>query len=296
MGLLLGDAVGVPYEFHAPTALPPVAQLGPTPPLGFARSHARTPVGTYSDDGAQALCLLASLLERGHMDQADFAERLVAWYQRGYLAVDDLVFDVGVQTGQVLSALARGVPVATATRRDVGANGNGSLMRVLPLALWHHGSDAELVRDAFAQSEVTHGHARAQLCCALYALWIRRLLVDDPAAWATAVGDLRALTRGDEGLTAELEFHIAPDRAPGGGGSGYVVDALHSARGAMLAGPYADVVRAAIALGHDTDTTAAIAGGAAGVRDGVAALPVAWLATLRGRDLIDPLLAGLLER
>jgi ADP-ribosyl-[dinitrogen reductase] hydrolase len=296
LGLLLGDAVGVPYEFTRPDALPPRAQLGPAPPAGFARAHARTPVGTYSDDGAQALCLLASLLERGRFDQADFAERLVAWYQRGYLAVDEHVFDVGVQTGEVLGQLARGVSVAHATRRDVGACGNGSLMRVLPLALWHRGSDAELVRDAFAQSEVTHGHPRAQLCCALYVLWVRRLSTgeDDGPAWAAAVADLHALTAADDACAAELALHIRPDVRRAGRGSGYVVDTLISARGALAAGPFADVIRAAIALGYDTDTTAAVAGGAAGVRDGAAALPPAWLATLRGREAIDPLLAGLL--
>lgn len=57
-GLLIGDAVGVPYEFHAPERLPPFEQIDMVPPAGFVRSHQGIAAGTWSDDGAQALCLL----------------------------------------------------------------------------------------------------------------------------------------------------------------------------------------------------------------------------------------------
>ncbi|HEU4534512.1 MAG TPA: ADP-ribosylglycohydrolase family protein, partial [Polyangiaceae bacterium] len=68
VGLLVGDALGVPYEFHRASALPPADAIEMQPPPGFSRSHRGVPPGTYSDDGAQALCLLASLLDRGGFD------------------------------------------------------------------------------------------------------------------------------------------------------------------------------------------------------------------------------------
>jgi ADP-ribosylglycohydrolase len=86
-GLLIGDAVGVPYEFREPETLPPLELLEMSPPEGFLRSHRGTPIGTWSDDGAQALCLLASLLDCGKLDADDLAQRLVNWYRGGYLAV-----------------------------------------------------------------------------------------------------------------------------------------------------------------------------------------------------------------
>ena len=90
VGLLIGDALGVPYEFHVPDDIPPLADIEMVPPPGFARSHAGTPPypeGTqWSDDGAQALALLASLLERGEFDPHDLARRLVAWQDEGYMA------------------------------------------------------------------------------------------------------------------------------------------------------------------------------------------------------------------
>jgi ADP-ribosylglycohydrolase len=256
LGLLVGDALGVPYEFHRADQLPPREQLELEPPPGFRRAHPGTPPGTWSDDGAQALCLLDSLLARGAFDAGDFARRLV-------------------------------------NRAGERENGNGALMRVLPLALWHTGSDAALVADAHAQSRVTHGHARSQVACALYCLWARRTLDGAPDAWREAVATLRGLYDHDTAHRRELDDVIRPDDAPRGRGSGYVVDCLHSARASTEAGGYEDVVRAAIALGDDTDTTACVAGGIAGLRDGVDAIPARWRDHLRGRELYAPLLESL---
>jgi ADP-ribosylglycohydrolase len=297
-GLLVGDALGVPYEFHPADEIPPADQIEMEPPEGFLRAHAGTPPGTWSDDGAHALCLLASLLYVGRLDPEDLARRLTNWYEHGYLAVDGRVFDVGVQTGRALLAFRAGVPAVEAGPHRENENGNGSLMRVLPLALWHRGTDAELVADARLQSRVTHGHVRSQLCCALYCLWARRILVGQAtdAAWHDATAVLREITSGDDAATGELEMNIRPDEAPAGRGSGYVVDCLRSARLAIAAGPYERAVKAAILFGNDTDTTACVAGGIAGIRDGAGAIPGRWLEALRDRELAEPLLERLLDR
>jgi len=297
VGLLVGDALGVPYEFNPPERLPPAPQIEYAPPPGFDRSHKGVPPGTWSDDGAQALCLLASLLDCGRLDLDDFAQRLVRWYDEGYLAVDGHVFDVGITTAQAIRAVKAGEAPERAGPDGQYSNGNGSLMRVLPLALWHHGDDAALVRDARAQSRVTHGHLRAQLCCALYCLWARRLLDDVDAPWNDAVRTLRALIADDafpdsDAAAEELEWSIRPDDPAIGEGSGYVVDSLRSARWAVEAPDYESAVRRAIRLGHDTDTTACIAGGIAGLMHGIDGIPVRWREGLRG----EALYRGLLER
>jgi ADP-ribosylglycohydrolase len=298
-GLLVGDALGVPYEFHRPEQLP--VDIDMTPPVGFERSHRRIPPGTYSDDGAQALCLLATLVEREHLDVADFAARLVDWHDHGYLAVGQEVFDVGVQTRQAIARLVEGVPPLEAGPSDERRNGNGSLMRVLPLALFHTGSDEELVRDAERQSRVTHGHARSRVCCALYCLWARRFLEDgpvaDPAApWRDAVASLRRILPDDGEEREALERHVRPDEPAEGRGGGYVVDSLRSAR--MIVerhAHYEQAVIAAVKLGHDTDTTAAIVGGIAGVREGIGAIPRRWLEAMRGKDQVEPLVGWLVK-
>ncbi len=297
LGLLVGDALGVPYEFHSPHDIPPLSQIEYASPPGYDRAHPQTPPGTWSDDGAMALALLASLLDRGALDPDDLALRFLAWRDEGEYAVGARVFDIGIQTSQALSALKRGVPPLNAGSTEERALGNGSLMRVLPLTLWSNDPDATLIADAMNQSRLTHGHLRAQICCALYCLWARRTLEDHPTPWQSAAATLRDLWPESSPERAELEFHIRPDDAPEGQGSGYVVDTLRSARWAIeTTESYEDAVRAAIALGHDTDTTACVAGGIAGLRYGVASIPARWRDALRGQEILAPLRDALLAR
>lgn len=107
-GLLIGDALGVPYEFHAAEEISAYGEIEMKPPFGFRRAHSGVEPGTWSDDGAQALCLLDSLVTCGSFVLKDFSDRLLAWYQDGEWAVDGVVFDVGVQTGEALNAYRAG--------------------------------------------------------------------------------------------------------------------------------------------------------------------------------------------
>lgn len=294
-GLLVGDAVGVPYEFNPPERLPPRGEIEMLPPRGFARSYPHVPAGTWSDDGAQALCLLAALLANPSLDLNDFAARLLAWSREGYMAVDARTFDIGIQTGTALDRLGDGVPARSAGLTGERNNGNGSLMRVLPAALLCEGDDAELVRIAHEQSLPTHGHPRSQVCCALYVLWARREAEGSRNAWNEAVARLHDIYLGESPFSEELnEAILGWNGTPSG--SGYVVDTLHSARVACDSGSYEEIIRTAVAFGNDTDTTACVAGGIAGIRHGLAGIPERWRATLRGRDVLDPLIAALRSR
>ncbi len=288
-GLLVGDALGVPYEFHAAATLPARQEIEMTPPAGFPRSYDHVPSGTWSDDGAQALCLAASLAGHPELDLTDFARRLLEWLTHGYMAVDGKVFDVGIQTAAALRRLARGVPPTRSGLHGERNNGNGSLMRSLPLALLHRGDESALVALAHAQSAVTHAHPRAQACCALYCLWARHEIHRHPAPWDAAVGSLRAIYQPGSRHRQELERNILA--APAASGSGYVVDSLHSARHACRAATFREVIQEAVALGNDTDTTACIAGGIAGIRHGKPGIPATWLEGLQGRGTLLEVLA-----
>jgi len=299
VGLLVGDALGVPYEFHSPEQIPPGKQIEMQPPPGFRRAHGGIPIGTWSDDGAQALCLLASLVEHGRFALVDFADRLLNWLDDGYMAVDGLVFDAGIQTAEALSNLRDGVPVRESGGASVMDNGNGSLMRCLPLALLHAGTDAALVRDAHLQSLPTHAHPRSLVACAYYCLVARGYLRDDGDPWTAANDRLQVVYEAlaDDGespvFLRELDVLRSFARSDVPRGTRYVVDTLWSARRALEASSFEDVVRTAIAFGNDTDTTACVAGGLAGIRFGLGGIPVRWLAALRGHDIVAPLLPAL---
>jgi ADP-ribosyl-[dinitrogen reductase] hydrolase len=302
VGLLVGDALGVPYEFHEPADIPARELIEMTPPTRFRRAHSGIPPGTWSDDGAQVLTLLGSLQECGRFSLVDFADRLLRWEDDGYMAVDGHVFDIGIQTADALSRLRSGASPQESGGADEWDNGNGSLMRVLPLALWHRGSDEELVRAAHLQSLPTHAHPRSQVACALYCLVARGYLEGENDPWSMAVERLRKIyadwPNANERKSCMAEFgtirRFGTSEQPRG--TGYVVDSLFSARSALREETFEDVAKTAISFGNDTDTTAAIACGLAGIRFGIEGMPVRWLRQLRGFDIAAPLLTRLSKR
>jgi len=291
IGLLVGDALGVPYEFHPKESIPPFDEIEFEPPDYFRRAHAGVPIGTWSDDGAQALCLLASLLSCGKFDADDFAEKLVAWFREDYMAVDQL-FDVGVQTQRAILNLRKGIAPLKAGLSEEKNNGNGSLMRVLPLALWHKGMDEELVQTAFDQSAVTHGHLRSKICCALYCLWAKNVLMELWRPLEKAEAKLKEIFSDNNEILKEIEF-ISEFDWKNLSGSGYVVDSLQSAVFACDKDSFEAIVKTAISFGNDTDTTACIAGGIAGLRFGIEGIPTRWRENLRGKAIYEPLLEKL---
>jgi ADP-ribosylglycohydrolase/protein-tyrosine phosphatase len=297
-GHLVGDALGVPYEFRPPEAIGEVV-------FGVRGTHDQ-PAGTWSDDGALMLALLDSIVawdgESGRaavrFDAADQAVRIRSWYEEGAYTPDgDGRFDVGNATRAAIDALRRGVPAADAGSVMPDALGNGSLMRILPVALAGRAlDDATLVRWAVAASGVTHGAPLARVTCALYVLLAVRLLAtpgEPAAALAGARDALRAEVTGTP-LEAAVASLLSWDRRTGGG---HVADSFWSAWEALeRAGSYEAAVTRAIRFGNDTDTTAAIAGGLAGIRWGIGGIPPTWLAAMRGRDVAGPLVDRLLAQ
>lgn len=292
-GLLIGDAYGVPYEFHSAAEIP--KKLSMTPPKDFRRAHPGVPPGTWSDDGAQALCLLESLLQCDCMNPIDFVETIIEWWQNGHLAVDGKVFDIGNTTQAALDATMN--DNWKNINREEDSNGNGSLMRTLPLGLWHQGANLELVRDAHLQSAITHPHIRSQICCAILCMWTRFILAGDNAAWEKTITGIKKIYEEefDEIYTIELNEKILPNLEGQGKGSGYVVDSLCSAKWAFGHKTYREVVEAAIRLGDDTDTTACIAGGLAGLRDGFTAIPQELFEAMREKETADKLIEQLIK-
>jgi ADP-ribosyl-[dinitrogen reductase] hydrolase len=289
-GHLVGDAVGVPYEFG-----PPVDPA--TVRFGRRGAHDQPP-GTWSDDGALMLAMLDSLLERG-FDTTDQAQRALAWYRHNRYTPDgDKLFDIGGATRRSLEQTERGAAADNAGAPEDG--GNGSLMRILPLALVEREiEEKELVARAHRVSRVTHGHPVAAVCCALYVLVARRLL-EGRLSRTLAMGEsLITLRRLYESADFEPEMRTGldfleayTDRA----GRGRAWDSFWSAWDAFEgADSYDETIRRAVAYGDDTDTTAAIAGGLAGIHWGIDGIPVEWLDGMRGRDIVEPLVDRLVR-
>jgi ADP-ribosylglycohydrolase len=167
-------------------------------------------------------------------------------------------------------------------------------MRILPIALFESDDSTELIERAEQSSAVTHGHPRSRLVCALYCLVAARLLsgeVDRKSALRSAIAKLEA-HRGER-FRKELDLIVGFSEPRG---SGYVVDTFWSAWTAFESTmSYAACVRNAISFGGDTDTTACVAGGLAGIYWGVSGIPGSWLAAMRGRGVVTAILSRFLE-
>lgn len=292
-GLLIGDALGVPYEFSAPANIPERHLIDMSPPSGFARAHSGIPVGTWSDDGAQALVLLDSLIACSSLDLKQFTDGLLAWYRVGFMTPDDHVFDIGIQTMHALENYARNGDPLTCSPSDDWSNGNGSLMRTLPCAFVLSSTAADIVARARRQSMPTHAHLRSQLACALYSLMAWQMLNGKLPIEALdyAQDTLEEAVHPSERyeLSVVLDGRLEPSK-----GSGYVVDSLWSAIRCVLAtSDYENCLRDAICLGNDTDTTACIAGGLAGILYGEQGIPSRWKEALIGRSLVENVLGRL---
>jgi ADP-ribosylglycohydrolase len=296
-GHLVGDAMGVPYEFLD------AARIGE---VRWGRQGGwGVPTGTWSDDGSLMLALLDSLLEAG-FDPEDQGRRALAWADEGaYTPDQEGRFDIGGTTSAAMAALRAGTPAIDAGPTDDHASGNGSLMRILPLALMGRDlPDTLLVERAHLASRVTHGHPRAQVACAAYVLVAVRLLRWDGAAPApepalqAMLADALAVLRAQYAAEPALAGHLAAleelEAWTGRSGRGYVIDSFWSAWDALAgASSVEQTIARAIAYGHDTDTTAAIAGGLAGIRFGWEGIPVAWRRGIRDRAQVTRLVDGL---
>ncbi|HUF06866.1 MAG TPA: ADP-ribosylglycohydrolase family protein [Candidatus Binatia bacterium] len=293
-GHLVGDAIGVPYEFNHHIE---------TVELRGHGSHNQPP-GTWSDDGALMLALLDSLVSVG-FDPEDQGRRALAWaYAGAYTPDGDGRFDIGGATHAALERLRRGTPAIDAGGTGERDQGNGSLMRILPIALVDvPADDATLVERAHLASRVTHGHPNCQVACALYVLIAPELLrgsTQPETSLTTSVERLRVVYADDPAFGSVLEAllaHRSSVRKPGGG---WVLDSFWSAWEAFAASTsYRDAIERAVTYGHDTDTTAAIAGGLAGLRWGLDertdGIPRQWLTALRGRAIVEELLGRLLR-
>jgi ADP-ribosyl-[dinitrogen reductase] hydrolase len=285
-GHLVGDAMGVPYEFGPPV---PLEQIR----WGQQAAQRAQPPGTWSDDGGLMLAPLDSLVQ-GTFDTKDQARRALDWW-RGEAYKPGPVFDIGIATRGALERIQRGIEPEDAGAAGEHENGNGSLMRILPIALvGHQAPDAELVSQAMRASSLTHRHPRTRVACAVYVLAARSLVRgqrDRAEVLAPAFETVAATVSGAERRELDVLKNF-----PGRTGSGYVVDCFWSAWEAFSGGDsYRDVIERAIAYGHDADTTACVAGGLAGIYWGLGAIPDEWLSGMRGRDIVEPLLEKLLR-
>lgn len=286
-GSLVGDALGVPVEFKSRKD----RMADPVTDMRDYGTHGQ-PAGTWSDDGALLLCSAESLIEKG-FDTEDMGSRFVRWYAQGHWTAHGTLFDIGIATRKALQLIEHGCPAELAGGHDEFSNGNGSLMRILPVVLASLKEDEETFRSRIHQaSAITHGHLRSQMACVFYGLMVRA--ITEGLSPETALMQAQACFAGiyekasEFGHFSVLMQPTLQDLAESQIGSGgYVLDTLTASLWCLLTtSSFAECVLKAVNLGDDTDTTGCVAGGLAGTFYGMEAIPQEWRAALpRQADL-----------
>lgn len=279
LGLALGDALGAPFEFLR-------ARNVPDPIPALERPWLDHPPGSTTDDTAMARNLMRSLAAREGFDPDDLVERHLEWF-----ATDPP--DVGALTGRVLRRAARGEDASEAARDvwqrrgpEVSA-GNGSVMYCAPLGLAYANRPGELFELAPMLSALTHHDGRCRTAVLAVTFAVAALTRGEEAerAAAHALEPVQELEGGEE-----LEFlvgAVGTSRTIDGPDQGFCLFTAGVAFQSLVRGGGVEAeLRRVVAMGGDTDTNAAVAGALLGARDGVGALPAAWLGRLRETEAI----------
>ena len=279
-----GDALGAGYEFTNPHPEDEIVMKG-----GGAFSWAP---GEWTDDTAMAVAILDELAA-GRCDLEEIGNNFLSWYASSPP-------DVGIQTSAVLSSAKNGAQLIRAGEefyeKYPNKAGNGALMRTGPVALSALGDRKAVATNASAIAALTHAHPDSTTACVLWSLAIESAImiseIDEPFDWERAVKD--GLSFLDFELASRWEKLI--DEAAQGPSilfnpNGYVVSAFQAALSAIIETPvpvgnpsdhFMNALEAAIRIGDDCDTVAAIAGSLLGARWGVNAIPKEWKEIIHG--------------
>lgn len=293
LGLAVGDALGVPVEFRSRA----VMKNDPVTGMRAFGTH-RQPAGTWSDDSSLAFCLAASLCDGYNLE--DIGKRFVMWYDDAYWTAHGSVFDIGITTRNAVNRLRQGQRADFCGDFDEQANGNGSLMRIMPLLFYIKDKPQkerwEITRDV---SRITHGHIRSCICCFFYLEFAGKLLTGKKAAEALAEtrSEVKNFLVENHFAAREIEllqflfdadFEKMPENVISA--SGYVLHTLEASLWCLLTtNSYKEAVLKAVNLGEDTDTTGAVTGALAGLYYGAANIPAEWLEVLARREAIEKL-------
>ena len=301
-GLIIADAMGVPVEFTSreDRKLDPVTDM-----RGYGTYS--QPEGTWSDDSSMAIATLVSIRDNGKIDYKDIMDRFHDWCMNGDYTPFDEVFDIGIATSRAIMKYSTGAGPLQSGGETEWDNGNGSLMRILPVCLYIFEqqkdmklSDDEAIDIIHNCSALTHAHLRSKIACGIYYFLVKAIL-DESGEIIERLqqGVDNAFRYYGESANSELdnfnrlislsEFKDTPENKIQS--TGYVVYTLEAAIWCLVNSSfYEEVILKAVNQGDDTDTVAAITGGLAGLYYGYDNIPDKWKSKLQKREWIESLL------
>lgn len=280
-GVAIGDAFGVPFEFLEAKDV----QVRIKDCMIGNGTHNQDK-GTWSDDTSLTLCLLDSISEE--IDYKVIMESFLQWYRFGKYTANGDCFDIGIGTRRALQRYMQGVLPIKCGSTNIRNNGNGSLMRSIPIIYYcKNGIRREVTHNL---SSLTHGNEISLMACDMYVSFGYRLLngMKMQIAYIQAI-DETIKYWGKNEVQGIKELVSIPDiEYKDLSGSGYVITTLQTAIWCLLnTTSYEECIYKCVKKGGDTDTIASVAGGLAGIVYGREKIPRNWMRDLRNKELIE---------
>ena len=275
IGLAIGDALGAPYEFRQPpyTISPEYIEGG---------AHGVS-VGEWTDDTSMALCLAQSLIDKNGFEPKDQMDKYLSWKEDGYFSTRKGCFDIGNTIAKALSIYRYSKEPYSGISGD-NNSGNGSLMRLAPIALYYYQDREALVKYAAKSSQTTHKSEIAVDSCIYFAQLI--------------AGAIKGLSKEEllsknfidsNNLREEVKniingsYKENKKYKP----TGYVIDTLETALMAFYKDDsFEEGLIHVVSLGYDADTVGAVYGQLAGAFYGYESIPKRWTSKLMKHALI----------
>ena len=295
-GFIVGDTMGVPVEFEDREKLinKPVTSM-----LGYGSHDVEE--GVYSDDTSMTLATMDSIIKQnGIINYNDIADKFCNWVNNNEYTATNKVFDIGMTTKYALIKYFNNKIDATMCGgTNINENGNGSLMRMLPIALYcfykNIKDDNEIFTLVKNLSSITHAHDISILGCYIYVRYVISLLETK-----NKISSYNFIKKLDYSMFIEevkLEYSrilfsdISTLNINDVNSSGYVVDTLEAVFWIILnCSNYNESIIGAINLGGDTDTIGAITGSIAGILYGYDNISKRWISKLKNKDYIDEII------
>lgn len=273
LGFIVGDALGTPVEFTQRDI------LEKNPVVGF-RDGGRPdiPLGAWSDDTSTILCLMETIVQKG-LDFDLYSQKLCEWMYNNYYTPFGKTFGVGRATSLSIYKLKKGISYLDSGEKGERSNGNGSLMRILPLVfcLYDVEDKYEIIKTC---SAITHAHDISVIACQIFVEYFHCLAetCDKVKAYKEMQRKIKKKVKSDYICAFDriLNQNIYEIDDKFLSGEGYVVNTLEIALFSFINGnDYKDCVLKAINFGNDTDTNGALTGALAGYYYGN--IPEEWI-------------------
>ena len=298
-GFFVGDALGVPVEFIKREELDkhPVVEM-----LEYGTYH--QPMGTWSDDSSMVLASMDSILQNKGIHYYHMMDCFLKWFKEGKYTPNGFVFDIGNSTSFSLLKYQKDSSTYLCGDDNVYSNGNGSLMRILPISLYLHYTNDSMYDIISNISSMTHAHIYSIFSCVIYSSFIHEFLIESniDKAYSNMRKIIQNILNHEENkIIGDLDdlkekFHrilyddINSFKKEEISSSGFVIDSLEACFWCLLTtNNYRDAVLNAVNLGEDTDTIGALTGGLAGLVYGIQDIPNEWISVLKRKEYLEEL-------